>query len=227
MLRLLKRALRHSRPEVESFQDQVKQYNLAERPFSEALLLRATTYQDEAHQSLRKAVGSVKPFEKPNSLEALAASCAASIAYQVTVDAAVTIGRDVVFLPSMPVPDDAPFVLAFSLLVLAGMHGPLSGEGLDPDFREMAVQNTSMFFVAHTSEQVTSNCVAGIEAFQATVKAAGDHKVVAQWHDNLMGIVSLYIRHWTTTSAKLKNEDFGPAFGQLLSSLLRVRPCPA
>lgn len=202
--------------------DAANNYDLNNRPFTRALILRAAQYQDVAFTNLKRDLGRIQPQEIPESLDAFAAMSATSIAHYVTTEAAISIGRDAVFLPTASAPNDAPFYLAFSLFFLAGVHGPLTREGIVLSFEDLAVENTQLFFMFHDRTEKVRHHLAGVKAFQLTTKAAGDVKQVEQWHDNLMKLIPLYVLQWNTDNEKLKAQDFMPVFGQLLSSLLKV-----
>ena len=105
--------------------EQAKIFDLTNKQFTQALLLRASQYQDEAVQDLKEMAGRTKPIVEDKTLNEFAASCAATIAHHITTEAIKNIGRNAAFLPYDPVPKYAPMVVAFSLFVLAGLQGQL------------------------------------------------------------------------------------------------------
>jgi hypothetical protein len=100
--------------------EQAETYNLSDKPFANALILRGSQYQDEAKSQYRE-LGGRRPFTEDKTLEEFAASCAVTIAYHITTRAMESIGRGLVFMPSDPPPKEAPMVVAFSLSILLGI----------------------------------------------------------------------------------------------------------
>jgi hypothetical protein len=74
---------------------------------------------------LGKLVGGAAPVKEEESLRELAGSCAVTIAYHITTEALTQNQRSTAFLPYEPVPNDAPLIVAFALMVLAELHHQL------------------------------------------------------------------------------------------------------
>lgn len=194
-------------------------FDLANKPFTRALILRASSYVDETVREL-KSMGGVRPIQDEKTLEAFAASCASTIAYHVAVEAARSQGRNAAFLPYEPVASYAPMVVAFSLFVLAGIEGHLKAEGVLIAFPEVAASTANLFFLSHPDDERVHNTKRGIAAFQSVAKA--DVPNVRSWHDNLMKVVPMYVLQWETENPELKKLEFGPLFGGMLAGLIRA-----
>jgi hypothetical protein len=205
---------------VHSRREQADTYKLADKPFTRALLLRASHYQDEAERDLKKMVERTKPIAQDKTFNEFAASCAVTIAYHITTEAMKNTGHDAAFLPSTPVPKYAPMVVAYSLFLLTGIQGQLQAEGVELNFREMAADTANLFFMTHPDEEGAKNAMEGIKAFQIVARGNGNN--VKDWHDNLMQLIPMYVLQWTTENQELKKHDFVPLFGSLLSSLLKA-----
>lgn len=199
--------------------ERAQSFDLTNRPFTRALVLRASRYVDETLSELR-SMGGVRPVQNEKTLEAFAASCASTIAYHVAVEAARSQGRSAAFLPYEPVPAYAPMVVAFSLFVLAGIEGHLKAEGVVMGFPEVAASTANLFFLSYPDDERLHNTKRGIATFQSIAKA--DVENVRLWHDNLMKIVPMYVLQWETENAELKKIEFGPLFGGMLSGLIRA-----
>lgn len=132
MLNRIKASLGIGKPSSRT--DLANSFDLGQRNFTKALLLRASHYQDEAMKNLKVNAREGK------TLNEFAASCAATVAHHVTTEAMKSIGREAVFLPHDPVPNYAHMAVAFSLFVLAGLHGQIKQEGLELDFKELAAE---------------------------------------------------------------------------------------
>jgi len=198
--------------------EQADSYNLDDKPFTRALFLRASKYQDEATGDLKEMSGRTKPVAEPQTLEEFAASCAATIAYHVTTQARKRIGHKATFLPYDPVPNYAQMVVAFSLFVLIGIQGQLKAEGIELDFSKLAARTGNLFFLFHPDEDKLKHINEGIEAFRAV--AQSDAGNVKDWHDNLMQLIPIYVLQWTTDDQEFKDLDCIHLFGSMLSSLL-------
>jgi hypothetical protein len=198
--------------------EQAKTYDLTGKPFTQALLSRASQYQDEARSAYRDREG-IKPPAGNETLEQFAASCALTIVYYITVRSMKGIGRSPL-MPSGPVPVDAPVFVAFGLSVLSGVYCRLAAEGIKLDFRDMTAQTLRIFFLLHRETERAKTAVDGLKTFQTLT--AGDRNSVKKWQHNLLQLIPLFMMQWTTDNAKLKKIDFIPLFGSMLLSLLRM-----
>lgn len=198
----------------------VDAYDLTDKGFTRALLLRATQYQDEALRDLGRVVGGPASVGQERTLREFAASSAVTIAYHITGEALGYNQRSKSFLPLQPVPADAPLVVAFALMVLAELHHQLKADGLELDFRDLAARTASLFFMAHPDEERARHALSGIEAFRSI--ATADHQNAREWRESLTKLVAPYVHQWTTRSRELREVDCAPLFGRLLDSLLRA-----
>lgn len=199
--------------------ERAKSFDLTTKPFTRALVLRASSLLDETIREL-KSMGSARPIQDEKTLDVFAASCASTIAYHVAVEAAKSQGRNACFLPFEPVPSYAPMVVAFSLFVLAGIEGHLKAEGVAIAFPEVAASTANLFFLSHPDDERVPSVKRGIAAFQSV--ATADVENVRSWHDNLMKVVPMYVLQWNTDNAELKKIEFILLFGGMLAGLLRA-----
>ncbi|MGH8755619.1 MAG: hypothetical protein ACREU0_07330 [Burkholderiales bacterium] len=116
--------------------ERARSFDLTDKPFTQALLSRAAQYQDEAIRDV-KDMGGTRSIPDETSLTRFAASCAATIAHHMTIEAAKTQARSAVFLPYEPVPKFAPMVVAFSLFVLAGIKVSSKPRVLSSHFQKL------------------------------------------------------------------------------------------
>jgi len=197
--------------------ERAKTFELDGKPFTRALVLRASTSLDGTLQELKNA-GIDRPILEEKTLEAFAASCASTVAFQITVDATKHQGRDAAFFPYEPVPAHAPAVVAFSLFILAGLQGQLKAEGVQVAFPELAASTANLFFLSHPDNERALQVKRGFAVFQSIAKA--DAENVRSWHDNLMKLIPMYVLQWTTENTELRKVDFMPLFGGMLTGLL-------
>ena len=102
-------------------------------------------------------LGKIRPIEQDRSLNEFVASSAISIAHQLTFEAMEDLGRESEFLPNMSTPKDAPLVVAYSLFILAGIQGNLESEGIYLEFKEIAVDTASLFYLYHPEKEKSEN----------------------------------------------------------------------
>lgn len=199
--------------------ERAKSFDLTDRPFTQALLLRAAEYQDEAIQDIKEMGGHRSVPDEP-SLIAFATTCANTIAYHVTIEAARSQGHNAVFLPGEPLPKYAPMVVAFSLFVLAGIQGQLKAEGIEFAFRDAAAETAKLFYLALPDDERVTNASHGIDVFRAIAQSNSAN--VRNWHDSLMKIIPIYVLQWTTQNGELKQVDCLALFGGMFSGLLKA-----
>lgn len=204
----------------QSRRKQAETYNLGDKPFTKALLLRGSEYQDDAKSQYRE-LGGRRPFTEDNTIEEFAASCAVTVAYHITTRSMESIARGLVFMPYEPPPKEAPMVVAFSLSILVGIYGQLEAEGIKIDFREATMDTANLFYLCHPDHERAQYAMEGIKVFQALAEQT-DRDNVKKWHDNLMELIPIYVLQWTTENAELKKLDHIPLFGSMLSTLLKA-----
>lgn len=201
-----------------SRQQQARNFDVSNKPFTEALILRASKYQDEAKQDLIKILGRIRPItQQDNTLNEFASSCAITIARNITSMAMDNIDHEKVFLPYTPLPKYAGLAVAYSIFLLVGIHGELEAEGIKTDSKEMMIDIANLHYMSHPDKERAENAMDGIHMFQFLVKSGG--KNIEDWHDNLMKLIPLYVLQWTTEDQQLKQQDFIPLFGSMLNNL--------
>lgn len=197
---------------------QADSYKIPDKPFAKALITRASHYQDDAKKDLNYMIGEIRPIEKDRNLDEFVSSSAVSIAYIVTIEALESINKPSAFMPKSDTPKYAPLVVAYSLLILSNIHEHLLAEGIKLNIKETAVDTASLFFLYHTEKEKSENIIKGIKTFQALVNE--DSANVIDWRDSIKKLIPLYVHQWTTKDTELKNHDFIPLFGSMLSTLL-------
>lgn len=195
--------------------EQAKSYELEDKPFAKALLLRATTLQDQGEKDLKRMLGKLKPTVKPRTFQELASSCAVTIASHITSKSMEAIDRKPAFLSGDPLLKDAPMVIAFSLFVLAGILSELKAEGIELEFKDLAIRTSSLLFFPYPNEDEV-DCALNSKYYFHTL-ATSDAQNVKEWRDELMGLVQIYVMQWTTEDQELKKVDCIPLFGKYLN----------
>ncbi len=197
-----------------------RKYDYSKSPVTDALVRRGKTYQAEAEHDLRKMLGRLDPISKLDTIEAEAASCSSTIAHHITIESLNRLGRSAAFLPLEPLPKDGCMIVAFSLFVLAGIHGQLKSEKIDLNFQELAINTTSLFFITHPDEKKAEYIKNSFDLFRMII--GSDSEKVKEWHNKLMELIPLYILQWTTDNKKLREIDFMDLFSEMLASLLKT-----
>ena len=200
--------------------EQAQNYDLNDKPFTKALILRASHYQDDGIRNIKKMVGRIGPIKKDKTIEEFAASCAATIAHDITIKAVEHNNLSAVFPPNKSVPKYSSKVLAFSLLIISGINFGLKEEGIDLNFREVAISATKLFFMLHLAEDITQYLNKGFQEFY-TITQSNDLNYT-EWHNHISELIPIYVCQWTSDNEELRNTDLIPAFGFLISSLLKA-----
>ena len=97
---------------VQTRLEQANGYEINDKPFTEALMLRASHYQDESIKKTKKMAGRIGLVKKDKTLKEFIASCAATIAHEITIESIKNINMSAAFIPQNPVPKYASKVLA-------------------------------------------------------------------------------------------------------------------
>ncbi|HOG17036.1 MAG: hypothetical protein A4E73_00763 [Syntrophaceae bacterium PtaU1.Bin231] len=194
--------------------------DLTKKPFTKALLLRASLCQGGAGNGLKEKLGRTKPIIRAKTLNESAARCAVAVAGQITAEAMKNTRLGAKFLPRVTPPDHAPIAVAYSLCILSAVHSHLQEEGVHLDFKQMSTDTANRFFARHPDGERAKNARDGIRTFRTVTRAYKDH--FRNWHDQLMLLIPLYLFQWTTTNPELKKYDFIPLFGNILSSFLKA-----
>ena len=164
--------------------------------------------------------GRIGPIKKDKTVEEFAASCAATIAHEITIKAMEHNNLSAVFSPNKPVPKYSSKVIAFSLFVLSGINYGLKGEGIDLDFHKLAIRTTSLFYMFHLANDTAKYLNEGFNEFY-DITQSGDLNY-AEWHNHISELIPIYVCQWTSSNEELRNTDLIPAFGFLISSLLKA-----
>ncbi|MEX2257148.1 MAG: hypothetical protein WD672_00440 [Woeseia sp.] len=206
-------------PKNEPNEEQVAAFELNNKPFARALLLRTAHYQDEASRDLAQS-GISAGTKKHASLDEAAASGAVTLAYHVATEALKRSGHEAAFLPLEPIPKHASMVVAFSLMVLANIRAQLTVEGIQLDFSSVATRTASLFFLTHPDDVRIEYATRGIAAFRSVAQA--DAPNVKEWRDHLGQLVLAYVFEWTDSAKQPEQVDFPAIFGGLLAGFLKA-----
>jgi len=204
----------------QSRKEQAESYSLDDKPFTKALLLRGSQYQDDAKSQYRELRGR-RPFTEDKTLEEFAASCAITVAYHITTRSMESIGRELVFPVHEPPTKEALMVVAFSLTILAGIYGQLEAESIKIDFNEASAGTANLFYLYRPDNERAKYALEGIKMFQALVEEL-DRENLKEWYDNLMELIPIYVFQWTSENPELKKVDHIPLFASMLSTLLKA-----
>ena len=193
---------------------------LADKPFSKALFLRANSYQEEASRELERLVGAREPIKEAETIEEALASSSITVAHQITRDALDAAGRPNPFPPFEPPLGEARIVIAFCFFVLVGIYSSVSADGFQLEFRELAADTALRFFLFHDDEKAARYAVQGRDAFRAITSSR--FRGYEEWHENLMNLVYAYVMQWLSSDAALHQPDCNHLFGRLLVELLEA-----
>lgn len=204
-----------------TWKDQADAYEIVDKPFTKALSVLASKYQDETLKA--DISGLLWPLInlRRENFDEFVTGCAITVVCQITVDAIKNIRPDAGF--QNPVPKYTPMIVAYSLCLLTGVRGQLSAEGVEIGWRDMAITAAGVFFfMGHTADERVKHAMEGMDAFQTLVKEITSRENVREWNDNLMQLVYFYVLQLTTKDKAMEQRDYIPLFGSMLSSLLKT-----
>lgn len=199
--------------------DNFGRYDLSDRVFTKAMLLRAAAAADALDKNLKLMGRKLKSPEEPKDLNDMIKDAACSAAFHITTDAMTSIKRGM-FMPFEPLPEDASRVLAFSFFVVMGLIGPLKHEGYELPFRETCVETLHCIVPLHQSDEKSKLYEQSAEMFRYIIKNGPPN--VVEWRNSLENLVYYYILQRTTENEHLKNREFTPLFGSMLNTLLKA-----
>jgi hypothetical protein len=124
---------------------------LKDKPFTEALILRAADFTDESIEYIERAGGEIKSISAPETLKEEVATAAVLVSTSITYKAMLNLGRSAVYPSNKPIPHDATQVFAFSLFLLAYILEPVNKEGFDISLNDVSLRAILQFIGRHPS----------------------------------------------------------------------------
>ena len=202
------------RPRMEMVQD----YLPNAKPFTKALMLRASQRGDEAYEDLKKTVEKVNYQDDDMTFDDFVASSAVATSVGVARLAAKTIGIEPNFLPGSEIPKEASSVVAFSVCLLHLINEFLLGDEVAINFKLAAIDTAKMHYMFHDNQEASERGFEGLKIFQEI--QADNSKAVGDWRDGMSKLVSMYVLQWTSNSAEFKKLDCISLFGKCLKILI-------
>jgi hypothetical protein len=194
-------------------------YDLSQRPFTKAMLLRAAADTDAAEKQLHAMIPLMKRGREPSDLDEWIESSTQSFAFHVTATAMDNIGRRML-LPGDPVPDNERAVVAFSFSVVLALFEPLKKEGYELNFRDTCAGVTHLFAMMHEKNEQFKLYEQSAALFGQVAKS--DLPNVKDWREGLEKLVYIFVIQWSSTDVKVKQMKFPSLFGSMLRSFLKV-----
>jgi hypothetical protein len=204
------------RPRMEMVQDYLSQA----KPFTKALILRASQRGDEDYEDLKKMVGKVNYQEDDMTFYDFVASSAVATSVGVAKLAAKAIGIEPNFLPGSEIRKEAPVVVAFSVCLLHLINEFLLGDGVAINLKLAAIDTAKMHYMFHENQDASERAFEGVKLFQEI--QANNSKAVNDWRDGMSKLVSMYVLQWTSENVEFKKLDCIPLFGKCLMLLINV-----
>jgi len=192
------------------------------KPFTKALMLRASLRGDEPYNDLEKTLGKISNQEEETTFEDFVASAAVATSIGVTKLAAQSIDLAADYRPGSEIPEEAPVVVAFSLSILHLINEFLSGDEVTIDLKLAVIDTAKMHYLFHDNQEASERAFEGVKLFQ---EIQGNHsKAVKDWWQGMSKLVSLYVLQWTSDNAELKKLDCIHLFGKCLELLGNLIP---
>jgi hypothetical protein len=198
--------------------ERVKSFDLSDKKFTEALMLRACHSYDKA-----ESVGPNIP--DPESLfeflGGFATLCAGSVAYSITSGALHSTDLSLFdFVPPPGPPKQAPAVVAFAIYVTIVISGELEADGLKLDEPKLIRTILSRFFQHSSREDCEKYAEESWRFYQSLMKVGSDNSNVGKWGNSLCKLVPSYVYSWTDENPPFPEEKYQELFGSLLKNLL-------
>lgn len=205
------------RPRMEMVQDYLPQA----KPFTKALMLRASHYCDESYDELKKMIRKVNYREDDKTFEDFVASSALIISQEITKQAAKSIGVKTNYMPGLDIPKEAPFIVGFSVCILYLINEFLVGDEVTINLKFAILDTAKLHYMLHDNQEASERAFEGIKIFQ--VIQADNSKAIGDWRDGMSKLVSMYVLQWTSNNAEFKKLDCIPLFGKCLKMLINFQ----
>jgi hypothetical protein len=196
--------------------DYARSLDLNQKPFAEALFLRAAWLIDSAAIEVDVQL----PSYENADITRFAETAIITIAFSITELSGKLIGQSVVYLPDDPVPTNSSLVVAYSLSVAAILTSHLKNDGISCDFDRLATELAGQPFTVKATDERVQHAMAGINTFKQL--ASADYPKIIEWHGLLAKLIPMYVVQWTSQDQNVRNTDLSNAFAGLLRSLLKV-----
>lgn len=198
----------------------VQEYLTQAKPFTKALMLRASQRGDEPYDDLKMMAGEAKYQENDTSFEDFVASTAVATSIGVTKLAAQTIGIEANYQPGSEIPKGAPCVVAFSLCILHSINELLLGDAVAINLKLAVIDTAKMHYIFHDNKEASERAFEGFKLYQEI--QANRSKAANEWRDGMSKLVSLYVLQWTSNNSELKKLDCINLFGKCLKMLISI-----
>lgn len=205
--------------------ERVKSFDLSDKKFTEALILRACHLYDKA-----ESVGPIIPDPESlfESLGGFATLCAGSVAYTITSRALHSTDLSLFDFVSPPgPPKQAPAVVAFAIYVTIVISGELEADGLKLDDPKLISTLLPRFFPHSSREDYEKYAEESWRFYESLMKAGSDNSNVEKWGNSLCKLVPppenlflAYVYSWTDENPLFSEEKYQELFGSLLKNLL-------
>lgn len=198
--------------------ERVKSFDLSDKKFTEALILRACHSYDKAEGV---GPGIPDPESLFESLGGFATLCAGSVAYTITSRALHSTDLSLFdFIPPPRPPKQAPAVVAFAIYVTIVISGELEADGLKLDEPNLIRNILSRFFQHSSREEYEKYAEECWRFYQSLMNAGSDNKNAEKWGNTLIRVVVPYVYSWTDENPPFSEEKYLEVFGGLLKNLL-------
>jgi hypothetical protein len=190
------------------------------KPFTKALMLRATQRGNEGYKDLKKAEGKSDYSSNDTKFEDFVASSAVATSVGLAQLAANRIGLDPNFRPGSEIPKEAPNVVAFSLCILHVINEFLAGDGVTINLKLALIDTARMHYLFYGNQEASERAFEGVKLFKEI--QANDSKEMRAWREGMSKLVSMYVLQWISENFDLKKLDCISLFGKCLKLLLNV-----
>jgi hypothetical protein len=194
--------------------EMVKDYLPQAKPFTKALILRASQRGDEAYDDLKKIAGKVKYKDDDLTFEDFVASSALTTSHEIAKMAGKCIGVKTNYMPGFDIPKEAPYIVGFSVCILHLINEFLSGDEVTINLDFATIDTAKLHYMFHDNQEASERALEGVKIFEEI--QAKNSKDVCDWRNGMSKLVSMYVLQWTSDNAEFKKLDCIPLFGKCL-----------
>jgi hypothetical protein len=199
--------------------EMVQDYLSRAKPFTKALMLRASQHGDDAYEDLKKMVGRVNYQEDDHTFDDFVGSGAVSTSLEISRLAAKSIGKKDVYLPGFDVPPEAPFVVGFSACVLDLMNKYLIADEVKIDFHNAIIDVCKLHYMFHENLEASERSLEGLRVYER-IRDDRSSPGINSWRDAMSELVYMYVMQWTSENEQFKNYNYSKNFGKALQMLI-------
>ncbi len=193
-------------------------YNLKDKPFTNAVILRAGKEIDTSKTFLTDQLGEMQAGKTDSTLKEFVFTSVVAVSSSITMMALDYNGLTMALKPDSSQLNYLPLINIYNLYVITNINSQVNNEGFELDYMNLLYQTTLINYMFHSENKKVEEGSKSIEDFKSLLGSDSDG--IKTWGEALHKTTILHIMQWPEDSPNHK--DTKPMFGQILSSLLKT-----